>query len=142
MAEIYEKIKISTPRNAQNYFERAYKGFSTVNPDNSSFNLYDLAIIKQDIINHFHIRRGENLSNPSFGTIIWDVLFEPMTEELKTLILDDVNAILRNDPRVVAEQVLVAEYEHGIQIDATLTYLPYQITENLRFQFDQKNGLL
>jgi len=57
--------------------EKTYKGFSTVNPDNIGFQLYDLQLVKQDIINHFHIRQGELLSNPNFGTIIWDILYEP-----------------------------------------------------------------
>jgi|TARA_B110000503_G_scaffold61562_1_gene97582 phage baseplate assembly protein W len=145
MAEksLYNTIKLTKKsRSSANTFERAYKGFSTVNLDNSSYNLYDLAIIKQDIINHFHIRKGEKLSNPNFGTIIWDVLFEPLTQDLKNAIIDDVNAILANDPRVVPQQVLVTEYENGIQLECTLTYLPYNITESLRFTFDQNNGLL
>lgn len=145
MAEksLYDTIKLTKgTRTAQNTFERAYKGFSTVNIDNSSYNLYDLAIIKQDIINHFHIRKGEKLGNPNFGTIIWDVLFEPLTQDLKNAIIDDVNAILANDPRVIPQEVLVNEYENGIQLECTLTYLPYNITESLRFTFDQNNGLL
>ena len=140
--DLYKKITVSKPSAKANAFERAYKGFSTVNPDNSGFNLYDISIIKQDLINHFHIRKGENLGNPNFGTIIWDVLFEPMTQELKNAIIDDVNTIISNDPRVVPEEINVDEYENGIQIECTLTYLPYNISESLRFRFDQSAGLL
>ena len=63
--------------------EKTYNGFSTVDPDSTGFKLYDIQLVKQDIINHFHIRQGELLSNPSFGTIIWDILYEPLTETLK-----------------------------------------------------------
>jgi len=140
--ELYKKITIKKPKTTENKFTRAYRGFSTVNPDNTDYNLYDIAIIKQDLINHFHIRKGENLSNPNFGTIIWDVLFEPMTAELKNAIIDDVNNIIANDPRVVPEEINVDEYENGIQIEATLTYLPYNISESLQFRFDQSAGLL
>jgi phage baseplate assembly protein W len=71
-----------------------YKGFSTVSTSTESFNLYDLDLIKQDLLNHFHIRQGERLMQPSFGTVIWDLLFEPLTEQVKELILQDVNQII------------------------------------------------
>ena len=44
--------------------QRAYRGISTVNNNNTKFALFDLALIKQDIINHFHISKGEKLENP------------------------------------------------------------------------------
>ena len=101
-----------------------------------------MQIIKQDIINHFHIRQGEKLENPEFGTIIWDILFEPFTDDLKQLIIEDVSEIINYDPRVNVDSVTVDTYESGIQIDCTLTYLPYSITETMRIKFDQTNGLI
>lgn len=120
---------------------RTYKGFSTVNSTNS-FNLYDIALIKQDIINHFHVRQGERLEQPEFGTVIWDILYEPLTEQLKELIAKNVTDIINFDPRVSVDRVTVSTYESGIQIECDLSYLPYNITESLRFRFDQDNGLL
>jgi phage baseplate assembly protein W len=120
----------------------AYRSISTVNPSNDGYKLYDLAVIKQDIINHFHIRQGEKLENPEFGTIIWDVLFEPLTENLKSAIVENVEDIINYDPRVQVDQVVVDEYESGIQIECVLIYLDYSIAEAMRLQFDQTNGLL
>jgi phage baseplate assembly protein W len=80
--------------------------------------------------------------NPEFGTIIWDLLFEPLTEELKSAITKNVEDIINYDPRVRADQIILTTYESGIQIDCTLTYMPYNIQERLQFTFDQANGLL
>lgn len=121
---------------------KTYKGFSTVNTDAESYALYDLALIKQDLVNHFHIRQGERLEQPTFGTIIWDMIFEPLTDESSTLIIKNVEEIINFDPRLVAEQVIVTTYESGIQIECRLTYLPYNIQENLQLRFDQANGLI
>ena len=121
---------------------KTYKGFSTVDPDQTGFNLYDLQLVKQDIINHFHIRQGELLSNPEFGTIIWDILYEPLTERLKDVIVENVSTIINYDPRVNVVDVVVDQYESGIQIEATLMFLPYNISEQMRFTFDQNNGFL
>ena len=52
------------------------------------FAKYDFELIKQDLINHFHIRQGEKLSDPGFGTIIWDMLFEPFTSDVQDAIVE------------------------------------------------------
>lgn len=121
---------------------RTYRGFSTISADSENFSLYDFSLIKQDILNHFHIRKGEKLSDPNFGTIIWDVIFEPLTEDIQNLIIQDVEEIINYDPRVEAEEIVVTAYESGIQIECELTYLPYNISENLRLRFDQDNGII
>ena len=138
---LYKNISISSPATEEPVTSKQYRGISTVaNP--RGFNLYDLEIIKQDIINHFHIRKGEKLENPMFGTVIWDVLFEPFTEDLKELIIQDITEVINYDPRISVETVTVDAYESGLQVDCTLTYIPYSIIETMRIKFDQNNGLL
>lgn len=119
-----------------------YRGISTVNPENDGFRLYDVSIIKQDIINHFNIRQGEKLENPEFGTIIWDVLYEPLTESLKQAIVENIETIINSDPRVAVDRVIVDSYFNGIQIECVITFLDYSISEQMRLQFDQANGLI
>ena len=80
--------------------------------------------------------------NPKFGTIIWDLLFEPLTEDIKFLITENVNTIINYDPRIVADEVIVTSYESGIQIQCMLTYRPYNIRQALQLRFDSANGLL
>ena len=140
---LYDKITIKgkTPINSAP-LPRTYRGFSTISADSESYTLYDLALIKQDILNHFHVRQGERLQNPEFGTIIWDLLFEPLTEELKSAIIKNVEDIINYDPRVRADEIILTTYDSGIQIECTLTYMPYNISESLRFRFDQAAGLV
>lgn len=120
---------------------RTYRGFSTIDADVRNTALYDLALIKQDLINHFHIRKGEKLENPNFGTIIWEVLFEPLTEQLKQIIVKDVTEIVNSDPRTQVVKVIVTQKDQAIQIEVQMMYLPYNIQETMQFKFDQKNGL-
>ena len=87
--------------------QRTYRGLSTANPDNTSFKLFDIALIKQDIINLFHIRKGEKLEDPNFGTIIWDMVYEPLTDENKDFIAENVTDIINYDPRVNVDGVTV-----------------------------------
>jgi phage baseplate assembly protein W len=118
-----------------------YKGFSTVN-GNKKFRLVDFSLVKQDIVNHFHIRKGEKLMNPDFGTIIWNVLHEPFTEDLKSVIAADVKAIAEYDPRVSFDNIIITEYEQGIQIELELRYLQTNQSSIMNLQFDQENNTL
>jgi phage baseplate assembly protein W len=138
---LYDKITLPAVPKQVDPIPQAYKGFSTVNTSSQGFALYDLELIKQDLLNQFHVRRGERLMNPSFGTIIWDLLFEPMTEELKENIVSNVNEIINYDPRLVAKNVILTTYESGIQIECILKYLPYNIQQSMQLRFDQANGL-
>lgn len=142
MVDLYKEIKVKTAKKPQPPVrQKAYRGFSTVNVENNSFQQYDLSLIKQDLVNHFQIRQGEKLSDPTFGCIIWDALFEPLTEELKEAITVNVTNIVNYDPRTRASAVQVSEYEQGLQIECTITYVQYNISEQLKFQFDRSVGL-
>lgn len=121
---------------------RTYRGMSTISDETQGTKLYDIALIKQDIVNHFHIRYGEKLENPEFGTIIWDVLYDPLTDALKEAIVKNASDIVNYDPRVQVDRITVDSYESGIQIECDLTYLPYSISETLQFRFDRENGLI
>jgi phage baseplate assembly protein W len=117
-----------------------FKGFSS-RAEQKNFKLYDFEVAKQDLINRLSIRKGERVENPEFGTIIYDALFEPFTEALKDAIVEDITANLNADPRISTEEILVSEADKGIAIQATITYVPLNITEKLRFNFDE-NSLL
>jgi phage baseplate assembly protein W len=141
-ANLYKKITLPAASQPDNLGEKKYKGFSTVNTNTENYNLYDFELIKQDLFNHFYTRQGERLMQPEFGTIIWDLLFEPLTPEIKNLVLENINQIVNYDPRVKAENVIVTAYDQGIQVQCTLIFLPYNISQTLQLRFDQANGLL
>ena len=120
-ARLYNKVVLKPTEQSESIVPKMYKGFSTINTNTENFGLYDMELVKQDLINHFHVRQGERLMNPTFGTIIWDLLYEPLTESLKDLITQNVNEIVNYDPRINADHVVVTSYETGIQIECVLT---------------------
>jgi len=137
----YYNLQVGSNNTQKPFLPRTYKGFSTVNSSSINGSLYDLALIKQDLINQFYIRKGEKLENPEFGTIIWDMLFEPLTEQVKSLIVNDVTVIVNSDPRIKSIQTIVTQLEQGLQIELTLMYIPYNIQETMQLMFDQANGI-
>ena len=137
---LYTSKSIQRPSTSQ-VRPQMYRGFSTVNTKTNNFALYDFELIKQDLINNFNVRQGERLMNPDFGCAIWDLLFEPLTGQIQDIILRNVTTIINYDPRVQAGDVTVSSYDTGIQITFNLTYVTYNVSEILRVQFDQNNGI-
>lgn len=141
MAKLYNRKSVATNVNASGAGGNVaftYKGFDSRTLKNN-YKLFDRDLVKQDLLNHFHIRKGEKLENPSFGTIIWDILFEPFTEDIKKLIADDVTAIINYDPRLRVNKLLIDSTDMGIRIEAELVYLPFNINERITLDFDRQN---
>jgi phage baseplate assembly protein W len=144
MATIYNRKKVAENSvTAGNYTAPAftYKGFNSRQLD-KGYKQYDIDLVKQDLINHFYIRKGEKLENPSFGTIIWDMIFEPFTDSAKKMIIKDVETIINYDPRITVNSVLVDATEQGLRIEAEVTYLPFNVSERMTFNFDKNQNII
>lgn len=140
----YKKLEINnnnvdqTPLTQSSQF---YKGFSSVDETTANTQLYDFDLIKQDIINHFKTKKGERLMNPGFGSIIWDLLMEPLTSEVRTALKEDVTVICTYDPRVTPTQMDITEYESGFLLELTLVMNTTNESTNMKLAFDQSIGL-
>ncbi len=118
-----------------------YKGFSTHNRS-KKFRVTDIDLVKQNLYNHFNTRKGEKLMQPNFGSIIWNMLFEPLTDEVRDIIVNDVKSVVSYDPRVRVQNVVVTQFEHGIQLAIELSYLTNNQLETLVLNFDNKSKSL
>jgi phage baseplate assembly protein W len=118
-----------------------YRGFSTINQV-KKFRLTDAELVKRDLINHFSIRKGQKLMNPDFGSIIWNMLYEPLTADVKATIVEDVRRIVSYDPRLQVNNVVLDEFEHGLQIQVELTFLPGNYSEQLLLSFNSNTNTL
>lgn len=116
--------------------KQIFRGFSSVRAPHTV--LYDLELIKQDLLNHFSTRKGERVMMPNFGSIIWDKLFDNFDEFVSEAIINDSQEIVEFDPRLRFEDMVIDEFEHGLMLAITITYLPFDITENLTIQFDKR----
>jgi phage baseplate assembly protein W len=114
-----------------------YKGFSTID-QYKKFRLTDLDLIKRDLLNHFAIRKGEKLMNSEFGSIIWNLLFEPLTADVKALVVDDIQRVIGYDPRIRVDNVLVDQLDIGFQVQIELTVLPDNYSNVLSLQFNRE----
>jgi phage baseplate assembly protein W len=139
----YKNIVITPPKVANIttvQTSQFYKGFSTVD-SSSGVKLYDFELVKQDLLNQFNTRKGERLMNPEFGTIIWDLIYEPLTPDLRQKISEDIDRIVQSDPRVTPIFVNVVEQNYGFLIELTLQFVNTNQSENIVLTFDRSIGL-
>ena len=119
-----------------------YKGFSTINETSLTNKLYDFKLVEQDIMNMFQTKQGERVMNPTFGTVIWSLIYEPFTDDIKQLIAADVTRILNYDPRVIPTNIDSTEAEYGRIIDATLFYVNQNLSQKMQLSFDKESGIV
>ena len=78
-----------------------YKGYSSFEFESTgSFKINDVELIKLDLLNHIFTRRGERVMMPRFGTIIPDLVFEPLDEETLDILESELRLVFEYDPRV------------------------------------------
>jgi phage baseplate assembly protein W len=119
-----------------------YKGFSSLDETSTTPRQYDFDVVKQDLLNRLNTRKGERLMNPTFGTVIWDLIYEPLTPDVKTAIANDLNSILTSDSRLIPTNINIVEQEYGFYIELSLQYANTDQTEQIKLTFDRNVGLL
>lgn len=117
-----------------------YSGFSTYRRVRK-YRVTDFDLVKQDLYNHFHIRKGQKLMNPNFGTIIWDLLYEPFTESVREAIEKDIRTIVAYDPRIEAEKITITEFVNGIMVELDITYRLTNESSALTLKFERDAAL-
>ncbi|HET8688724.1 MAG TPA: GPW/gp25 family protein [Methanosarcina sp.] len=118
-----------------------YKGFSTLQ-NTKNYSLTDFELAKQDLINYFNIPKGQKLMQPSFGTVIWDMLFEPLDEATQQIITQDVQKIVSYDPRLAVGQVAVTQQSNGLLIQVTLSYVNTDQRDTINLNFNRNSQKL
>jgi phage baseplate assembly protein W len=119
---------------------KLFIGFSTQEMEGKrGWSVTDIQLIKRDLLNHFYTRKGERVMLPEFGTIIWDMLFEPFTSSVKATIVADVRRIVASDPRVSLESLNVNTTENGITVAIELRYTPFDSVGTFSLSFDRRS---
>lgn len=114
-----------------------FRGYSSVGTSFLSPVRYDLDLARQDLLNHFNTRKGERIMMPTFGSIVWDMLFEPLDDRSIGLIENDVRTIIGNDPRWTLQSVTVTEQPNALNIEVIVTYNPSGETVIMPLTYDK-----
>ncbi len=101
-----------------------YKGLSFRNfSKNKSIKLYDVELIKKDILNNIFTRRGERVKMFTYGTRIPDIVFEPLDDVALDVIEEDLRSVVEGEPRVTLVDLrIVPLYDRSVVIASLVLY--------------------
>ena len=114
-----------------------FKGFSTVQGPKTR-KVYDIELAKQDLINHFHTKKGERVMSPGFGSMIWQLMFEPWNDTTEEAVKEDCINIVANDPRWRLEGVNTYSSDNALSVQLRLFYQPTDQLEVMALTFDRE----
>ena len=112
-------------------------GFNTQN-QYKKFTLTDTELIKRDLLNAFNILQGQLPGRPTYGTTLWNILFENQTQATMTAILAEIQRVAGGDPRLNITDANIYPQENGVLIEIALQFVPNTDAELLSVFFDQQ----
>lgn len=118
-------------------YKSKFRGYSSIGTSFLSPVRYDLDLARQDLLNHFNTRKGERIMMPTFGSIVWDMLFEPLDDYTISLLDADVRSIIKNDPRWQLQNVTITDGPNALYIEVIVTYLPTGETITLPLTYNR-----
>lgn len=130
-------MAVITQSTSINQLKRYFIGYSTLYSSVTGVRtLYDIDLINVDLMTAFNTRVGERVMRPDYGCKLWDYLMEPMTPILADLIITEATRICNLDSRVVPQAIVPLELDQGFRIEATLMYLPWNVTATFSATFE------
>ena len=110
-----------------------YKGYSSFEFERiKQFEIIDVELVKLDLLNHIFTRRGSRVMMPTFGTVIPDLVFEPLDDQTTEILEDELRMVFDFDPRVetVSLELNVQEDQHTVTASVQLYYVELEIVDN------------
>ncbi len=110
-----------------------YRGYSSFEFERiKQFELTDVELVKMDLLNHIFTRRGSRVMMPTFGTVIPDLVFEPLDEQTTEILEDELRSVFDFDPRVetVSLDLVVQEDQYTVTVAVQLFYVELDIIDS------------
>lgn len=117
-------------------------GVGTINNPPKLTKKYKLAgeqLVIQDFINSLSIKQGDKVGNPSYGTKIWSFIFEQNGPELAQSVVDEIQRMASQDPRIIMNYIVPYQEEHGILLEIQMSVQPFNNVIDLKFYLDKQS---
>lgn len=119
-----------------------YKGFSFWNyQKKKTFQITDKVCVERDLITRIFTPLGSRVMMPSYGTIIPQLIFEPLDEEMLDTLQTELTNVYNYDPRIqLLDFQITPNYDtYSVLTTATLYYIEFQIVAPLELNIQFEN---
>lgn len=76
------------------------------------------------------------MGKPSYGTTVWDLLFEAQIPETQARIQEEIQRVVGTDPRLYLNGVNVYPQDNGVLIEVLVTFVSSTEPERLLVFFN------
>ncbi len=118
-----------------------YRGYSSYEfQKTKSFVLTNIQLIEMDLLNQIYTRKGSRVMMPTFGTLIPELVFEPLDDQTVSIVESELVSVFKFDPRVnlIGIDVIPNYQTSSITATAILYYVELNVTQpfQLNIQFE------
>jgi phage baseplate assembly protein W len=105
---------------------------------NNTFILTDIPLVERNIINHIYTKMGSRVMMPKFGSIIPDLLFEPLDDDTIFRCKTELERIVNYDPRVKLNGIIMTPLYDSNILSATISlyYVELNATQNMNLNLE------
>ena len=138
----FSSINANKPRtvNAPPGLDGVNNGIKQPTVWGKKFRITDEQLVIQDLVNARNIRRGEKVGQPSYGTTLWDFIFEPNTSDVQTALQNEIRRVCGQDPRLSINTIRAYPKENGILVEIQVSVNPYNNAGDLALFFDSQTN--
>lgn len=104
------------------------------------FALVDEQLVITDFINALNIRQGEKVGQPSYGTTLWDFVFEPNTQDIQHALQAEISRVASLDQRISLQFVRAYPKENGILMEVQMAVVPFNQSTLLSVFFNSNTN--
>lgn len=112
-----------------------FRGFNTVDKNKAPFTLSDEELIKRDLLNHFYTRRGERFMRPNFGSMIHDIIMNPLDAMTESDVREDIERIIETDSRVRLDDIRMLVEDHTVRCEVDISFNVLRTSDTLYLEF-------
>lgn len=119
-----------------------YRGYSTATfSKTGQLALTNIDIVKMDLLTHIFTRKGSRIMMPNHGTVIPDITFEQIDEDLIETIYSEIKMVIDYDPRVELISLTVNPYPdiNTVIAAAMLRYIEFDVVDVLNIELNESS---
>jgi phage baseplate assembly protein W len=103
--------------------------------------VFNVDLVRVDLLNQFNTRLGERVGRPGFGSIIHDLLFDLADPRTEGLAVADAQRILSEDPRLKTREIKsVVDFDaHTLTLNITVLLVEFDMNIQFVVTFEERS---
>jgi hypothetical protein len=106
----------------------------------TKYSVTDDEAVILNFLNALNIPQGSKPGKPSYGTNLWNFIFEPNDYETATQLKEELIRVARLDPRLILNNIEIYAKENGIVASIELAVSPANKVRDIAILFNQQTS--